>query len=270
MCLIIIKNENKPLVNHEMIEEVWIDNPHGAGIVFKRHNSDTYQMLKGLMSELELHQAIKQLKLSEKDFIAYHLRWATSGEIDAATTHPFIVHEDIGQVNALSAHNSKKTMYLMHNGVIHDLNDKKAKFSDTQRFVSEYVSKLPLYDVFKNPAIKSMVEKFIDGSRLFLAHAKYGHILYGDWHEHGEYLISKPYKDATKSTYYNKFNSSNSNSNQSALWNDWDFSFEKQEPPKQITDDADWCDWCGRYETSKYINQYNGHVCSSCIKEFQV
>jgi hypothetical protein len=264
MCLIIIKENNKPLVSHDMIQEVWIDNPHGAGIIFKREGSDNYQMIKGMMSEIELHQTIKQLKLSEKDFIAYHLRWATSGEIDAKTTHPFIVHEEVGRVEALSAHNSKKTLYVMHNGVIRDLNDKEAKVSDTVRFASEYLSDIPAYNLFNSKVTKQLIEKFIDGSRLFLAHSNYGHILYGDWHEHGDYIISKPYKEATKSSQYKNWNYNSWSRNTNQLTFDW-WKQDKNNKGKQ-----DWCDWCGQYDNVKFTSAYNGHVCKSCEKEFQV
>tara|TARA_R100000900_G_scaffold90455_1_gene70220 strand:- start:254 stop:1078 length:825 start_codon:yes stop_codon:yes gene_type:complete len=274
MCLIILKDNNVDLVPKETIAEVWIDNPHGAGIIFKRHKSDNYQMVKGLMTEQSLHDMIDKLKLSDADFVAYHLRWATSGKLDAANTHPFIVHEDVGEVSALTAHNSMKTLFIMHNGVIHDLNDKKAEHSDTIRFISEYLSDVPMYDLFHNEAIQAFIEKFIDGSRLFIAHSKYGHKLFGEWHEHGNYTISKEYSQATKSSQYVKPKSYYGKD----LYN-WDMPYETNynqisfwdELEDKKKDSYEWCDGCGACnETVKYNRDFSCYICSHCKKEFEL
>jgi predicted glutamine amidotransferase len=264
MCLIIVKENGKELVPNKMISEVWIDNPHGAGIIFKRANSKRYQMIKGLMSEEELNQTIKKLSLSKNDFIAYHLRWATSGNLDAANTHPFIVHQDVGRVSAVKAESTDKTMFVMHNGVIHDLNDKKAKHSDTIRFVSEYMSDLSMNDLFKNATVKSLIEKFIDGSRLFIANNRHGHTMYGNWHEHEGYLISKPYKDATKSSHY-----------KNDLWhNEFKSSFNNSFVSSQeslFQQEVEWCDCCGQTKDSvKYNSNWNCYVCSECRQDYML
>jgi predicted glutamine amidotransferase len=270
MCLIILKEEGQPLVPNTMINEVWIDNPHGAGIIFKRNGKPSYQMVKGLMDEEQLYDTISKLKLTENDFIAYHLRWATSGEIDQKTTHPFIVHEDVGVVDSLTAHNSDKTLYVMHNGVIYDLNDKKAKKSDTVRFVSEYLSQVHMDDIFHNEAIIQMIEKFIDGSRLFLAHSKYGRITYGEWHMHNGYQISKAYEQATKSSQAPKLNKYSKYGQGTFDW-DWDAAYTQNDSLSYNVEDDLWCDWCGRYDNSVVKeNVYNGNVCKTCKKEYLV
>ena len=269
MCLIIIKENGKKLVSNQMISEVWLDNPHGAGIIYKRNGSDIYQMIKGLMTEDDLHDTISKLKLGKKDFIAYHLRWATSGKLDAANTHPFIVHEDVGTVSSLEVHNTKKTMFVMHNGVIYDLNDKKAKYSDTIRFISEYLSKIPMHDLFKSPTIKALIEKFIDGSRLFLAHSRYGHTLYGTWHEHEGYLISKPYKEATKSscyytdeTYWWSYPKKAEHQGQMQMWD---------LPEGKESDNDSFCDCCG-YTTDvvEYDDDWGVELCNKCKNEYSL
>lgn len=260
MCLIIVKEEGKELVSKQMISEVWIDNPHGAGIIYKRKDNSTFRMIKGIMEEDKLHEVIKDLKLCKNDFIAYHLRWATSGNIDQYNTHPFIVHEDAGKVTALQAISTEKTLFVMHNGVIYDLNDKKAKKSDTVRFISEYLSQLNVRDLFHNEAIQAMIEKFIDGSRLLLAHSAYGVKMYGEWHEHEEYLISKDYCDATKST---NFSTPISND----WWSAWDSKQDRNQAfGSQI--EWDWCDGCGQIcDEVTYDAEFDGYVCQEC-KEY--
>lgn len=265
MCLIIVKKEGKSLVSKQMIEEVWYDNPHGAGLIYRRAGTSTFKMVKGLMFEDDLHNEIKRLQLTDKDFIAYHLRWATSGEIDEYNTHPFVVHQDAGRVKALRVEgNSDKTMFVMHNGVIYDLNDKKAKVSDTIRFVSEYLSNIKTHDIFKNIAMKSMIEKFIDGSRLLITHNSYGYVTYGDWHEHDGYLLSKEYTQATKSTNgiqigHNKY------------WNYWENQSVSGKNLNQIG--LEFCDYCGscdKKENIKFVHEYNAHMCKECVVEFNI
>lgn len=259
MCLIIIKNKNQELVPTQMLSEVWERNSDGAGIIYKRHDSNNYQMVKGLMTLAGLEDMIASLKLTKKDFIAYHLRYATSGKIDQAATHPFVIHEDAKHVNALSVNDSSKTMFVMHNGVIHDLNDSD-KESDTQRFIMDYLAKLPAKSLYKDNVIKSLVEKFIDGSRLLITHGVHGAIIYGDWHTHQGYLISKPYYQATVS--------------KKKKGNQFEFTWTPPYLEKESDDDFDWvdkqdqCEFCGRERESVYNYETGSYLCTSCVQDF--
>jgi len=259
MCLIIIKNPNQNLVPSNMLSEVWERNSDGAGIIYKRHDSNNYQMVKGIMTLSGLEDMIGALKLTKKDFIAYHLRYATSGKIDQAATHPFVIHEDAKHVNALSVNDSSKTMFVMHNGVIHDLNDCK-KQSDTQRFIMEYLSQIPAKSIYKDDVIKALVEKFIDGSRLLITHGVHGAIMYGKWHSHNGYLISKPYAEATiKKKKKGQ-----------------QFDFNWTPPYLQVESDEEWdwvdkqehCEFCGQERESVYNYETGSYLCTSCVQHF--
>lgn len=290
MCLIIIKEVGKELVSKKMISEVWEKNPHGAGLIYKKKNGSSYKMIKGLMTEEDLISTVKSLNLTKDDWIAYHLRWATSGDIDQKTTHPFVVHNDKDVINTLSVERSDKTVMVMHNGVIYDLNDKTAKESDTQRLISEYLSKIAYKELLYNDAVKSLIEKFIDGSRLLIVHGREGHVTYGKWHEHEGYMISKPYKDAT----VQKFKKTNRNnqrflgfqsSSLSRTTTQFDYLFDiedENEDPNQLdifptssVEDSmklseDFCNYCGMFRALVHVPAYNSEVCSQCINDYQL
>ena len=271
MCLIILKNEGTELVPQDMLDEVWEKNPDGAGFIYKKANTREYCMIKGLMTMDALNEAIKKVGLGKDDFIAYHMRIATSGEIDKRGTHPFVIHNDMNISQVLRVHSTDNTMMVMHNGVIHDLNQPNAKYSDTQRFVTEYLTQISPEDLFNNDIIKALVEKFIDGSRLLLTSNKYGRILYGGWHTHGDYFISKPYHKAT----YPK----NKQATLDDWWNypedntmyDWNDSFEVVEG--DTFPEYEYCDYCGQLhheDNLRYLDDFEATVCHTCIKDYSL
>ncbi len=251
MCLIIIKKKGKKLVPHNMLEKVWEKNPDGAGIIYKKDNHP-YKMIKGLMSLNQLTETISQLNLTKDDWIAYHLRYATSGDIDEKTTHPFVVHEDINFINALSVNESKKTLMVMHNGTIYSLNDNNAKLCDTQRFVKDYLCNIKHKDLFHNKTIKKLIESFIDESRLLLVHGTEGYITYGKWHEHKGYILSKPYRKAIA----NNVTCSLSSTHRPTL-------FQEEEGIAN-------CQWCGSYQSTSYIHTFQQFVCQQCKTDFNL
>jgi hypothetical protein len=269
MCLIIVKEEGQSLASKAMLSKVWEKNPHGAGIIYKKNDTSKYKMIKGMMTLKDLMRVIDELNLTDKDFIAYHLRWATSGDVDQKTTHPFVVHDDAKYVNALSVEEGEKSMFVMHNGVIHDLNDKQAKESDTQRFIMEYISQLSVRNIFHCQVTKALIEKFIDGSRLLITHPMHGRIKYGDWHEHEGFSISKPYSQATpfKAKPYQRSAFSNSFS-QFSFWDDEkliDTRVSEIEPvTSAMVGSEEWCDWCGQNTQSEYNSVWGGYICQFC------
>ena len=107
-----------------------------------------------------------------------------------------------------------------------------------------------------------MVEKFIDGSRILLAHSAYGVKMYGEWHEHEDYLISKQYCDATKST---NFNTPISNH----WWSAWDSRNYSYDNSKQT--EWEWCDGCGNIcDEVVYHTEFDCYVCNECKDYMQI
>lgn len=269
MCLIIIKEETQDLVSQKILNEVWERNSDGAGIIYKKKGTQTFKMIKGLMTKKDLHKTVEMLSLTKDDFIAYHLRYATSGGVSKQTTHPFVVHNDANYVNALQVGNGLKSTFLMHNGIISDLNDKKSETSDTQRFVIEYLSQIDIEKLFNCKITKSLLEKFIDGSRLLLTHPKHGFITYGEWSEYEGYAISKPYQQATvqKRSLSQKYDLMYPyNATQPNLFQG---SYSKKD--KEIDYSThDYCQYCGHYRDTKYIANYQCNICNSCARDYSL
>ena len=272
MCLIVIKEEGQELVNNKMLKEIWDKNPHGAGIVYRKKGSKRFKMRKGYMTLNCLKNALNSYNINKGDFLAYHFRYATSGDTDKRGTHPFVVHEDAKMVSATKVTATDKTTFVFHNGVIYDLNDYKSNVSDTQRFVNEYLPEIPLNDLFNNSVIQELIEKFIDNSRLLLINNVHGVKLYGSWHDYEGYLISKNYEEATgKNAIKNHFGNAweYEDWDNGHAWDDdyvWDNEWEDED---SVLDKIQFCDYCGRSRESDYNSTYHSYVCKGCIKQIE-
>jgi hypothetical protein len=268
MCLIISKEEGQDLVNNTMLEEIWDKNPHGAGIVFRKKGSSRFKMRKGYMTLQDLKNAIRSYGLTSEDYIAYHFRYATSGDTDKRGTHPFVVHEDAKAVSATRVTATDKTTFVFHNGVIYDLNDRKSNVSDTQRFVNHYLTEISTEDLFNNPVIQELIEKFIDGSRLLLINNKFGVKFYGSWHKHEDYLISKDYDEATgKDAIKNHFGSAWENESHDYYWDDWNDWDESDTYTSEVATELEFCDYCCKSEKSKYVQRHEAYLCNECLNK---
>ena len=208
MCIIIIKDKNEDIPSSQILNDAWDENPHGAGIMWMRGNKVGFE--KGFMDKQKMFERLEHLNFQKGDIVAYHFRWATSGEKDMKTTHPFLIGKDKKLRKNLNDMDTKKAV-MMHNGIIQDLNDKK-HVSDTQRFATWYMPSIPLKDVYENKVIQKLIVKFVDDSRLLILHHRLGILKLGDWTTCKGYSMSKKLQDRYhntigygRSTYFDSF-----------------------------------------------------------------
>lgn len=275
MCIIAVKPKNVSLPNYEFINSNWSDNPDGAGIMFIKHNEKDVQLIKGLMTLKELTNAIKD-NVTDKDLLVIHFRWATSGKKTAPATHPFVV-DNSKEISFITKHKSSNDLFFAHNGVISQLNNSH-DISDTQIFASEYLPHISVHDIYTNPIMQSLIEKFIDGSRLVFLHSKYGIKYYGKWHEYKGMMLSKMYCESPF-TYDYSWNKWDKKSKKKSKNNFKHFTFENDDYDFNV-DDNYWyedeinirCESCEeelKGEDIYYNFDYDCHLCRICNDDLQ-
>lgn len=252
MCLIIVKKKGVEMPTKEFLSDVWEVNPHGAGIMWKNGHTHQVHFIKGFMKEEDLMLALDKLDFKVNDEVAIHLRWATSGKIDAQTCHPFISSKQKKMREVTVERNTGKTLF-MHNGVIDDLNDKKT-VSDTQRFARWYLPEFPLKKLYESKQMQKMLTKFVDNSRLCIMNAKHGMLLTGDWinGDNGLLLSKKFIKKDPRPWASNDF--------------DWGFDrgtlFTQESLCEETIYNCEGCTTEGRFDE---VNQIEGSVvCRDC------
>jgi predicted glutamine amidotransferase len=113
MCIIAIKPADSKIAISKIFN-MWVNNPHGAGIMFAQDGE--LKVVKGLMdlgAFLDAYNEHKDKKL------VIHFRWRTHGPVLGKLTHPFWINGDVAMV---------------HNGIIPGIKTPKGE-SDTSMYI---------------------------------------------------------------------------------------------------------------------------------------
>jgi glutamine amidotransferase len=135
-------------------------NSDGWGIMYA--NNGKIHTHKG-MDVYTLLNSIKTLPISLEYFV--HLRMATHGEVSIAMCHPFKVTNDL---------------YLMHNGIISALADKKSSVkSDTALFTELFKKDINSQSelIFESSVIDNITNYVGSGNRLVFLHSSGKHVI---------------------------------------------------------------------------------------------
>lgn len=112
MCIIVAKPANTE-VSVANLYNMWLNNPHGAGLMYARNGK--LEVVKGLMTFTQLLTAYRTV---EDEKMVIHFRWRTHGPLLGKLTHPFVISPSVGMV---------------HNGIIPDLKATRRE-SDTSTY----------------------------------------------------------------------------------------------------------------------------------------
>lgn len=274
MCIIAVKPANIPLPTDKFIDDNWVENPDGAGIMFIKHGAKEVTMIKGFMEKKDLINSIKENNLTEDDLLIIHFRWATSGKKNAPATHPFIIDKD-KSISYSTTFVSEHDLFFAHNGVISALNNNHDE-SDTQIFATQFLPHISVKDIYNNDVIRQMISKFIDGSRLVFLHAKYGVTLIGTWHDYNGLKLSKMYCE--RQDYFNNIDWRNYSqsfyapSKKKKKKNK--FTFERDDYDSEYNSESkikyEWyCESCSNIideDTIQYNQDYDCYLCFDCNK----
>ena len=192
MCVISYSGVNVDLPDKEERGQMFKTNPDGAGIMIDTGKENLY--IKGLMTYEDFEGALAKIQQDydlKKHPVALHFRIGTSGKKDGATTHPFLLSRNFGELRK-EAYRGKQPM-LMHNGVFSGFGGwLNPLASDTQDFAATIGYGLLRKTKAGRKPGKSMLkaaEKAAGVCRVIVFYADHDPILIGDWKEHSDNKI---------------------------------------------------------------------------------
>lgn len=204
MCIIVVKDKNKPLPKDKYLKNCFENNPDGAGFMYLKNNQVIID--KGYMTYNSFEKRYRKLCKKFNDFkdlpLIMHFRIGTAGANSKQNTHPYPISDDKRDLHKTYI---KTALGLAHNGIIHEYNPSKHEkdINDTQKFIMQYL--YPLYKnwstFYKNEKILNGINSITDSKFAFLD--KYGKIkLVGKFEtdEDGILYSNSNYQD---SWYYN-------------------------------------------------------------------
>lgn len=193
MCVICYLPKKAEMPSEKILRSMWECNPDGGGIMWRQGKKVHFS--KGYFDFETLYRDLLVVKKDYNFECAVHFRIATSGKINPAMCHPFIITNQEGKIVKTEG---VTDCCIMHNGVINI--DNRPYFSDT----AEYVMSC-LYPQYKKdnsfflhltPIKEMLLYNEINHSRM-LFFGKKGVKMLGDWHKYKDFYCSN-----LRFTYY--------------------------------------------------------------------
>ncbi len=248
MCIIVVKPK-KIKVDEEFVgvmERCFLNNPDGFGYMYPVE--DKIRIKKGYM---KWNNAEKELRaLIGKDMpLVLHFRVATHGKIDRFTCHPFPLSK---KVSGLRSVRTTAKVGIAHNGVVSFCCAKKGNLSDTQRFIKDYLSRIPT-DMLREKYMHKLIDK-ATGSKFAIMFPDEIYLV-GDFiKDGGIYYSNGTYKTGRKVYSY--------------AYTNWYYGATSKEVERLNYP----CDYCGAYAASHevidYVEGIDMVLCDQCYKEF--
>lgn len=177
MCIIVVKDKNKPLPKKEYLKNCFENNPDGMGFMYLKHNKVIID--KGYMTYKSFEKRYDKLCKKFNNFkdlpLIMHFRIGTAGANSKENTHPYPISDDKRDLHKTY---TKTDLGVVHNGIIYDYNPQKHQkdINDTQNFIMNYL--YPLYKnwstFYKNENILKGISSITDSKFAFLD--RYGKI----------------------------------------------------------------------------------------------
>lgn len=198
MCQAIVKPAGIS-IEKRILKNAWDDNPNGAGMAIRKADGSVV-VAKGYMKFKKFWQAYKKV---ESQDLLIHFRLATTGKVDGANCHPFVIAPNAA---------------LIHNGIMRQFDPplKGDTRSDTRYFCEAYLSQaikesgLSAYEFLHNPAGKALIEVLTAGQKIACLTPE-GFTIFGErrgeWKNGAWYSAGYPNESLNamwKSGWYNK------------------------------------------------------------------
>lgn len=163
MCIIAYKPLNVAFPEEYILENCFNNNDDGAGFMYtfggEVHIHKGYETFEKFMAALNKARAIT----GDKVPYVMHFRIATQG-YDKTMTHPFPLSSKMANLKRL---HYKCSIGVAHNGILDITSDGAKTYSDTMKFITDYLSNIiQSMDFYKNKRTLRLIEYLIDGSRL--------------------------------------------------------------------------------------------------------
>jgi len=150
LCIILYKPKNVKLPNLEILDNCFYNNPDGTGFMYQHNNKVIIN--KGFMNFNSFVNAINQLQDIINLNLVIHFRLASHGKVTKGNCHPFPISKNITRLTKTTTTTNQA---IVHNGIISFCSDPLRKYSDTQIFIKNHLSKLDV----TNPAIQNLIQE---------------------------------------------------------------------------------------------------------------
>ena len=165
MCVICISPKGIRQPNKEEFQAMFNANPHGAGYMFINDDA-LVEIHKGFMTFDDFWREIKGRKFTKRDVVIYHFRISTQGGVNPYMTHPFPLTANIENTKILDC---ACPVGIVHNGIIPCTTAPNDEYSDTARFVVEYLSTMITEtDDISNPFFQREIAELIQSKMVLL------------------------------------------------------------------------------------------------------
>jgi len=205
MCVISVlpkgKEKNGKVVE-DFISSGYQSNTQGSGFMWKKANSNRVGVSKGYFNLEQLLKSYKKMKFTIDDEVVVHHRIGTSGNKDAANTHPFYLHEDI--TICTKTESLENLIAVCHNGVFSSSKITKymtSGYSDTVAFANKYMTQPGLIEllIHNSKTFETVTSDFVDGDKLCFLFPDRDLLMIGNYIEDdGYYHSNMGYKRYTQ------------------------------------------------------------------------
>ena len=290
MCIIAYKPNGIDFPSDTILKNCYDNNPDGAGFMYAYNGNVHIQ--KGYTSWTAFKNALDKARKLTGNKVPYvmHFRIATQG-FQKTMTHPFPLSSKMENLKQLKYNCN---IGVAHNGIINLTSDGSKDYSDTMKFITDYLSNIiQSYSWYKNKRFKALIEHLIEGSRLAILD-KNGHCELlgktweqddnGVWYSNGSWSYSNPWRgystgrngiwdDYWDSTWYGipkttatKTTKKSAKKTQGKVtysdsyekyydFSTGDYRFTEDNCPYTLEDDDGYCHLCRNYGKCKYIRQ---------------
>ena len=174
MCVICVKPTNTLFPSKETLQNCFYNNDDGAGFMYTFKNK--VYIHKGLMTFESFWNCLEQTRQKTGDNVPYvmHFRISTQGH-HKECTHPFPLSDKMENLKKLK---SACSIGIAHNGVLKLTSDGAKDYSDTMKFITDYLYCIVDGDKqwYTNKNKLKLVERLTINNRLAILDNK-GHIV---------------------------------------------------------------------------------------------
>ncbi len=177
MCIICIKPKGAAIPSDQVIKTMFAHNPHGAGYMIAKRGR--VYIHKGFMDAESFLSAIHAERIRKDQTAVLHFRISTQGGVNPGLTHPFPLSASEDHLTALDL---TCNCGIAHNGIIRLTSDSKARLSDTQIFIRDYLTELVTTpDDLQDAPLLAYIEELIQSKMVLLdrsgSYAKIGNFI---------------------------------------------------------------------------------------------
>lgn len=264
MCVIAYKPLGTMFPSKSTLRTCFENNPDGAGFMYTFE--DKVYLQKGYTTFDGFYRALKKARNTTGDEVPYvmHFRIATQG-FEKTMTHPFPLSRKMDDLKQTKA---SCDIGIAHNGIIDITSDRSKEYSDTMKFITEFLSlmiKEPTWH--KDEDTKQLIENLIDGSRLaILDKNSHCELMGKGWVEDNGIFYSNTSYSYKKASYVGWGNGSNVGKTKWS-WNDYNvedeyekfynkktnqYDFDVLSCPATLDFDDSYCTFCSQYKRCPY------------------